>query len=246
MKTEYIEIKNSKYTIVFVHGIIGSPVRFNDLYPLISNNFSCIKVVLDGHGKKAKDFSKTSLIKWEKQINDILLFLKNKNQRVIFVGHSMGCLFGLLESLKENNIIDQLFLLNVPLRPKLGFVTIKECFKCAFVNPKNYSEMTKLLMDNTSIEISKNPFVYLGWIPRFFDLFKEIKKTRKVIDKIKTPCICFHSFKDELVRNKALNDLKKNKDFEIHVLKNSGHYYLNNEEKEEVKNRFSQMLNEFN
>ena len=57
MKSEYIEVKDSKYTIIFVHGIIGSPVRFNDLYPLISNNFSYIKVVLDGHGKKAKDFS---------------------------------------------------------------------------------------------------------------------------------------------------------------------------------------------
>ena len=246
MKSEYIEVKDSKYTIIFVHGIIGSPVRFNDLYPLIGDNFSYVKVVLDGHGKKAKDFSKTSLIKWEKQISDLLDSLKNKNQKVIFVGHSMGCLFGLLESLKNDNIIEQLFLLNVPLRPKVGLVTIKECFKCAFVNPKYHNEMTKVLIENTSVEVSKNPFVYLGWIPRFFDLFKEIKRTRKLIDKIKTPCICFHCLKDELVRNKALNDLKKNKDFEIHVLNNSGHYYLVDEEKEELKNRFSQMLNEFN
>ena len=84
----------------------------------------------------------------------------------------MGCLFGLLESLKNDNIIEQLFLLNVPLRPKVGLVTIKECFKCAFVNPKYHNEMTKVLIDNTSVEVSKNPFVYLGWIPRFFDLFK--------------------------------------------------------------------------
>ena len=84
--------------------------------------------------------------------------------------------------------------------------------------------MTKVLIDNTSVEVSKNPFVYLGWIPRFFDLFKEIKKTRKVIDKIKTPCICFHCLKDELVRNKALKDLKKNKDYKI--VKKEGHKYV--------------------
>ena len=82
MKSEYIEVKDSKYTIIFVHGIIGSPVRFNDLYPLISDNFSYVKVVLDGHGKKAKDFSKTSLIKWEKQISDLLDSLKNKSQEI--------------------------------------------------------------------------------------------------------------------------------------------------------------------
>ena len=45
---------------------------------------------------------------------------------------------------------------------------------------------------------------------------------------------------------KFSESLKKNKDFEIHVLNNSGHYYLVDEEKEELKNRFSQMLNEFN
>lgn len=101
MKSEYIEVKDSKYTIIFVHGIIGSPVRFNDLYPLISNNFSYVKVVLDGHGKKAKDFSKTSLIKWENQISDILFSLKNKNQKVIFVGHSMGVFVWIVRKFKK-------------------------------------------------------------------------------------------------------------------------------------------------
>ena len=65
METEYVFRKNSRYTIVFVHGIIGSPVRFCDFYPLIPDSFSYVKVVLDGHGKKARDFSHTSLKKWK-------------------------------------------------------------------------------------------------------------------------------------------------------------------------------------
>ena len=106
METETRFVENSKYTIVFVHGIIGSPFRFHDLYPFVPSDFSLIKVVLDGHGKKAKDFSHTSLKKWRDQIHSLLDDLRKKKQKVIFVGHSMGCLLGMEESLKPDNVIE--------------------------------------------------------------------------------------------------------------------------------------------
>ena len=40
METEYHLKKDSKITIVFVHGIIGSPVRFKDLFPLVTEDIS--------------------------------------------------------------------------------------------------------------------------------------------------------------------------------------------------------------
>lgn len=244
MDTEYFMKENSRYTILFVHGIIGSPSRFKDFYPLIPDGFSYIKVVLDGHGKKASDFSKTSLEKWENQIQFILDMLKEKNQKVIYVGHSLGCLFGLTQSLKKDSIICNLFLLNVPLRPKLSFMTVKECLKCTFTKPEHYDEMTKVLADNCCIELSKNPFVYLGWIPRFLDLFRKVKETRKIIAQVDTPCFCFHSGKDELVRKKALEDLRKNPKLDIHVQKNAGHYYLPPDELKEAMGCFSKLLSD--
>lgn len=242
METEYHYVEDSKYTIVFVHGILGSPYRFKDLFPLVPNDFSYVKVVLDGHGKKAKDFSKTSLKKWENQISSLLSELKEKNQKVIYVGHSMGCLLGMMESLKKDTNIDVLFMLNVPLRAKLGFMTIKQCLKCAFGNPKNFDAMTHNFIDNCSIEISHNPFVYIGWVPRFFDLFKLMKKTRGKIQDVTTRCICFHSGRDELVRQKALKDLKRNPYFEIHVQEKSGHYYLLDKDTKEMQDCFSDIL----
>lgn len=242
METEYVFRPASRYTIVFVHGIIGSPVRFCDFYPLIPESFSYVKVVLDGHGKKARDFSRTSLKKWEDQILSLLRLLKEKGQKVIYVGHSLGCLFGLCDSLLPEDLISSLFLLNVPLRPKLSFMTVRECLKCTFTKPENYDEMTRILKDNCCIELSKNPFVYLGWIPRFLDLFKKVRETRKIVPLVKTECICFHSGKDELVRKKALDDLRRNPSFEIHVQKDAGHYYLPEADLKEAKERFVSLL----
>ena len=55
---------------------------------------------------------------------------------------------------------------------------------------------------------------------------------------MKAPTICFHSEKDELVRQKALKDLKRNPSFDIHVLKDSGHYYLPEPSLNEMKEEF--------
>ena len=236
METEYHLKKDSKITIVFVHGIIGSPVRFKDLFPLVPEDISSIEVVLDGHGKEAKDFGKTNRKKWEEQVHNILVEQKEKHQKILYVGHSMGCLFGMRESLLS--LVDYLFLLNVPTRPKLGYTTIKECLKCAFGKEENYDFLTPIFLENCSIQMTKNPFIYLTWIPRFFDLFKEIKLTKKIIPEVKVPTICFHSEKDELVRQKALKDLKRNPSFDIHVLKDSGHYYLPEPSLNEMKKEF--------
>ncbi len=244
METEYHLVENSNTTLVFVHGIVGSPYRFKDFLPFIPKDISYVMVVLDGHGKKARDFSHTSLKKWKNQIHLILSSLKEKNQKILYVGHSMGCLLGILESIHFPDMIDSLFLLNVPLRAKVGFMTIKQCMKCAFGNPKNYDDMTRCFKDNCCIEISHNPFSYIGWPPRFIDLFRLMKETRKVITQIKIPCICFHSGKDELVQQRTLKYLKKNPSLEIHVQEKAGHYYLNEKDTAEATSRFSSWIEE--
>ena len=123
-------------------------------------------------------------------------------------------------------------------------MTIKQCSKCAFGNPEKYDEMTMCFKDNCCIEISHNPFSYIGWPPRFFDLFRLMKETRKVIEKIKVPCICFHSGKDELVQQRTLKYLKKNASFEIHIQETAGHYYLNKNDTAEVTDRFTSWIQE--
>jgi pimeloyl-ACP methyl ester carboxylesterase len=63
------------------------------------------------YGGKVRDFSHTSLKKWKDQIHATLLELYKRNQKVIYVGHSMGCLLGMMESIDHPEMIDTLFLM---------------------------------------------------------------------------------------------------------------------------------------
>ena len=66
---EYINIQEDATTaILYIHGIVGTPNHFNDFMPLIPKTFSVYNLLLDGHGKGVKDFSKTSMETWETQV----------------------------------------------------------------------------------------------------------------------------------------------------------------------------------
>ena len=70
---EYINIhEDSTTAILFIHGIVGTPNHFNDFIPLIPKTFSVYNMLLDGHGKGVKDFSKTSMEKWKIQVDSVV------------------------------------------------------------------------------------------------------------------------------------------------------------------------------
>ena len=70
---EFIRINdNSNTAILFIHGIVGTPNHFNDFVSLVPESFSAFNLLLDGHGKGVKDFSKTSMKKWETQVDSVV------------------------------------------------------------------------------------------------------------------------------------------------------------------------------
>ena len=62
---EYIRIvPGSKYAVLMLHGILGTPDHFRELLPLVPENWSVHALLLDGHGGAVEDFSHTSMEKW--------------------------------------------------------------------------------------------------------------------------------------------------------------------------------------
>lgn len=244
MESEFIKKENSKATVLFVHGILGSPKRFEELYPLVPESFSIVKLVLEGHGKKAKDFRKSNIKKWKNHLRNTIISLKNDNQKVILVGHSMGTLLGIKEEI-DGVSPDALFLLNVPLKPHMTWKMMKSCINIVYKKEENLNRQEKLLKDNCSITLTKNPFAYLLWIPRYLELFKEMRKTRPLISKIRHICICFHSKKDELVSQKTYKYLQEAKNIKTYYLENSTHYSNEGEDLVLIKNEFTKLMKSF-
>lgn len=244
MESEFNKKENSKVTVLFVHGILGSPKRFEELYELVPESFSVVKLILDGHGKKAKDFRKSNMKKWKEDVRKTIVSLKKDNQKIIYVGHSMGTLLGINEEVNGASP-DALFLLNVPLKPHMTWKMMKSCVNIVYKKEEKFNREERLLKDNCSITLTKNPFAYTLWVPRYLELFKEMRKTRPYISKISHTCICFHSKKDELVSQKTYKYLQKAKNIKTYYLENSTHYFSEGEDLALIKAEFAKLMKSF-
>ena len=54
--------------IMFVHGIVGTPKHFAEFVARVPDGISVYNLLLHGHGGSVRDFSHTSMQKWEKQV----------------------------------------------------------------------------------------------------------------------------------------------------------------------------------
>ncbi len=240
---EYIKIcDGSKTAILFIHGIVGTPNHFNEFIPLIPNTFSIYNLLLDGHGKGVRDFSKTSMKKWELQVSTVVEELSATHNKIYIVAHSLGTLLAIEQAIK-NKKISNLFLLAVPLKLSLKLKMFINSLKVYFdkINPDDLEALAAKKC--YGIEKDVNPFNYIGWIPRFFELFAKIRRTRVMINGLNTPCSVYQSKNDEMVSKKSIKYLKQNSCITVNELKDSGHYYYDKADWDYLLNEFNKMLN---
>lgn len=217
-------VPKARAAILFVHGIVGTPNHFADFVSLVPENVSVYNILLDGHGGSVRDFSHTSMQKWERQVRDAVNELTLSHTEVYIVAHSMGTLFAIDRAI-ENEAVKGLFLFAVPLKiaPKPRMVA--NLCKVYFDKIKPDDVVAQAAKRCYGIAQDKNPFHYFGWLPRYLELFKKAKKTRARLQMIQTPTLAYQSARDELVSDKSAKMLKQNGKISVVELKDSGHYY---------------------
>lgn len=235
-------LKNAKTAVLFIHGIIGTPAHFKDFVPLVPENFSVCNLLLDGHGKGVEDFSKTSMDKWKNQVREKVEELKQSHDNIIIAAHSMGTLFAITEAYLSPDKISCIYLLAAPLKIFLRPKMFQNAAKVYLGKIDPTDALAVATREAHGIEIDKRFWRYLGWIPRYLELFREIKKTRGLIPLLKTKVLCFQSAKDEMVSMKAVEYLKKNENISLEILKNSYHFYYNDEDYKLILDKFSEVL----
>lgn len=229
-------VPEAETAVLFIHGIAGTPNHFKDFLPLVPKEFSVYNILLDGHGGKTEDFSKTSMKKWKNQVDFTVSDLLKTHEKIIIVAHSLGTLLAIEQAVKEERI-EKLFLLAVPIKLFVKPIALFSAFRIYLGNVPESNEKLVAMKNCCGIELSKNLLKYLGWIPRFLELFGKIGETRKIIGNLKTDCMIFQSFGDELVSKKSIKYLEEKTSASINVLEKSGHYYYE-------KNDFDYLLGE--
>ena len=223
---EYIrETENHKLAFLFIHGIVGTPDHFNSIIDIVPREYSIYNILLDGHGKKIEDFAKTSMLKWENQIEEICSYLFSKYKKIIIVGHSMGTLFAIDIASRFPKRVEKLFLLAVPLTVFVKPIAVKSSIKVAFDIVDDNDDLANAMKEMAGIEPEPKLWKYITWAPRFIELLLKIKDTDKILKDLKTPTIAIQSKKDELVSEKSFETLWLHPYIEAFSLKNSGHYF---------------------
>lgn len=230
-------VSEAETAVLFIHGIAGTPNHFKDFLSLVPKEFSVYNLLLDGHGGKTEDFSRTSMKKWEKRVDFAVSELLKNHKKIFIVAHSLGTLLAIEQAVKERRI-EKLFLLAVPIKLFVKPVALFSAFRIYLGKVPESDEKLVAMKNCCGIELSKNLFKYLGWIPRFLELFGKISETRKIIGNLKTDYMIFQSFEDELVSKKSIKYLEEKTFASINVLENSGHYYYE-------KKDFDYLLGEF-
>jgi len=198
-------------------------------------------MVTDGHCSTVKDFSRSSLESWERSVQNALDELLETHDEIYMVGYSLGTLLSVGQAIK-NPRIKGLFLIAVPIKVRVRLRMIPMAYRIYTKRIKDDDIITLALRESYGTTDSKNIFEYIGWIPRFLDLFKKIAQTRKDLDKLETKTVAFQSMRDELVSPRSVGILRKESKMRVEVLDNSTHFYYSPSELDRLKREFINFL----
>ena len=232
--------------VLMIHGIVGTPNHFRDMLPLmdlIPEAWSVYNVLLDGHGGSVRDFSRTSMTKWKRQVNGIFRELAESHHRVFLVGHSMGALFCVQLTVRYPDKTEAVLLLNTPLRVGLRCRGVRNMLRIAFGSTRRENPVEAATEDACGVQTTWKVWQYIGWIPRILELFGEINRTRNLLPELNRPCTAFHSGKDELVMPGSVKLLTR-AGVRTDILPDSTHFYYVPDDRERIITEFTRMVQE--
>ena len=229
--------------LLCIHGIIGTPRHFDRFLTLVPENISVYNILLDGHGKGVKEFSAASMKKWEAQVSEAIEFLSKEHNNIYVLAHSMGTLLALDEVAKGNRI-QKMFLLAVPLRIHIKGVLLKNLWNVYFNRIDPNDPIGTAARNCCGVTQSRNIFLYLGWIPRYLELFQKIARVQKILPDLQTPCSVYQSRNDELVSLRSVAHLHKLPAASVEILENCYHFYYDSKDFDTLLKDFTAFIQE--
>ena len=218
------DVPGAQTAVLFVHGILGTPDHFTFLMEAIPADWSVRNLLLVGHGGGVCDFSRASMDQWKRQVASAVDELCQMHERLYIVAHSMGTLFAIDAARCHPRRIAGLFLLAAPLRLAPKPRILLNCLKIAFDRVPPDDLWTNQARAAYGLDADPRLWRYLGWIPRYLELFAEIRRVRKQLPGLAAPTLVFPSAHDELLSQRAAACFDSLPCARVEILPNSGHY----------------------
>lgn len=229
-KTYIRHASDGDTAILFIHGFLGSPEHFDRFIQTVPENFGIYNILLAGHGGSVRDFAKASMAIWKKQVNDAVFELLQKYQHIIIVAHSMGTFFAMDTAVHLPHRVRAVLLLQSPLKIAVKTSAVINTLKSFFNLIPPDDEVGKMFHEAHSVTLNKRIWEYIGWIPRYLELFSESRRARDTIQKVEVPCYICQSARDELIARRALDFIPNKPNIHVSILQNSEHFIYSNDD----------------
>lgn len=235
-------VPGSPMAVLLIHGIVGTPHHFDDLLPLIPEDWSVVNLLLEGHGQGAAEFGAASMDRWKYQVSRELDALLAYHDKVMIVGHSMGTLFAIQSAIDCPARVAGLFLQAVPLRPYVHPKMTLASAKLVFGADIEGDHLAQALEQDAGVDLDWRLWEYIGWPARFVELLAECERIRRVLPQLQVRTVAIQSCRDELVSDLSIRDLQKNPHVQVVPMENAGHFGYQGEELEKMLHCFCEMV----
>ena len=238
------EVPGSDTAVLMMHGIVGTPRHFDMFLPLVPEEWSVYNLLLPGHGGTTVQFGQSSMKAWQAHAMETFDKLCGMYRRILLVGHSMGSLFAVRMALKRPEKVCALFLLAVPLTVVMKPVMAVNALRVSFGLVKETNPRLVASRDACGVETTLRLWQYLGWIPRFLELFQEIHRVKPYLLDLTVPTQAFQSRQDELVSRRSTAILRKNAYVQVTELPGAAHYYYPEADRKQMLTAFRSICEE--
>ena len=210
--------------IIFVHGFTESTHWFDDLIAQVPEGVLVHNVHLPGHDATTREFRQTDAMIWLKAVDQACVEMTGQCERVFYVGHSMGCLLGLLIQQKRRALSGML-LLCCPfyVRPT------KRYFKTLLL-----ANLTTAKADDPLVAAERSTrgvtadhiYSYLLCTRPLNELFRLIRFTKNHSLHLPEKTVFCHSEQDEIVGRRSADYAKNVLHARVELLPGCGHNYF--------------------
>ena len=196
MHSEYKRIiPGAAAAVLFVHGINATPRFFDGYIAALPEDISVHSLLLPGHGGSVRAFGRHSAQEWESHVRAALDALRATHARVYIMAHSLGTLLSIREAVRDDNRIAGMLLLCVPLR----IWSKPTAWGGKLAKGLAGKAAREELQSCYGHEVDARIWRYIGWVPRYLELFRLSREARQRVGQVKVPTVVFMAGRDEQV-----------------------------------------------
>lgn len=233
-------MNESNTAVLFVHGIQGQPKQFFSLIGELPEGVELRAPLLPGHGKTAREFHASGRADWLAAVRAETEALLAAGKRVVYVGHSMGCLLGLLVSRELGAPYAGMLLLCCPFRSRIAGRFV-DFFRSIGKEGTGEDPRTAAALAGNSVP-TEGFRDSLLLIKPYRDLFRLMASARRMRPRTPDKVRFFFSAKDEVVSARSVKHARRWPKAEVVILPGCGHCYFPEPEKQKLLAALTSLL----